>query len=398
MLGKILQIAKKTPFPARDGESVAINQITKILSKKYDVTVLAMVTKKHPLLYNINNEKIEGVNYYFHEINTTPSIFAAAKNLFNESPYIVDRFYDTKFEAKLISLLQTISFDFVHLEGVFPALYIDTICKFSKAKIILRTHNVEHQIWERLAENETNFLKRIYYRFALIPKLKMYEIETIKKCDAIIPISLQDETFFKFTVNNKKYCTVPVGYDKFPKDLDIVNENFYIGFLGALDWLPNIEGLQYFFVNVWKVFSQKHPEAVLNIAGRNMPDSLKKIKYEGVKIWGEVISSNDYISNQSFMIVPLLSGSGMRIKVVEAMALGKCVVSTKIGAEGVEAKHGKDIFLVDRPDEWLDVLEELYQNRSKILEIGQNAQNFIKENYNLTTIGDKLLQFYNQLK
>lgn len=391
----LLQITKKTPVPPRDGESVAIHQFTEMLLAEYDVTVLAMLTPKHRLSADWDDFKLKNAVYHFCEVDTTTTVPGALLNFFKPLPYIVERFYCKNFEAELIALLQQNAFDLIHLEGIFPAMYVPVIRKYSKAAIVLRAHNVEHQIWQRLAVNEPNVLKKFYYEKILVPELKNFELNYAAKCDALVPISEQDEVFFSKHLTDKPCCTIPVGYQYFP-EVTKSEGKFTIGFLGALDWLPNIEGLQWFLNHVWTDFYARHTDAELVIAGRNMPDDMAKLNVAGLKVVGEVQDAAAFMADKTLMIVPLLSGSGMRIKIVEAMALGKCVLSTSVGAEGVEAHNNRDFLLADTPKHWVEILGNLHENSTRADEIARNGQNFIKENYRLDVIGEKLLHFYSQ--
>jgi polysaccharide biosynthesis protein PslH len=395
MKQKVLQICKKSPFPVRDGESVAIHQLTNVLCTKYEVTVLAMTTPKHALGKDFESEKNQEANYIFCEVNTDISFVAAFFNLFSRKPYITERFFDKRFENQLKQLLQKQNFDFVHLEGVFLADYIPVIRKFSSAKIILRAHNVEHLIWERMARNQTNLLKKIYLNQVMIPRLKAFEINATERVDAILPISPVDELFFREVSTQNQISTIPVGYGNFPQGQNYKPNT--IGYLGALDWLPNIEGLQWFLDNVWLQFYEKFPNVVFNIAGRNMNKTVAAWKYPGVNLVGEVENAAAFISSNYLMVVPLLSGSGMRIKVIEAMALKKCIVSTFVGAEGIEVENGTNIFLSNKTSEWVEILSDLIENEDKANKTAQCAADLIKSKYHIDVIGKKMLQFYEQI-
>jgi polysaccharide biosynthesis protein PslH len=395
MKGKVLQICKKTPVPAKDGESIAIRQMTQMLSLEYDVTVLAMTTPKHNVSDSDNADYVAGVKYHFVEVNTDISITGAFLNLFSSKPYITERFYSEAFEQKLIQILKSDNYDFIQLEGIFPGIYLHVIRKYSNAKVVLRAHNVEHIIWQRMARQSMNGLKKLYLNNILIPRFADFEKKLSERVEAIVAISPVDEIFFRQN-SSAVIQTVPVGYGLFPQS-SCFSSVKNIGYLGALDWLPNIEGLQWFLNNVWSKFNAQYPDVTFSVAGRNKLAALDEWNYNNVEIVGEVPVASEFIASNQIMVVPLLSGSGMRIKIIEAMALGKCVVSTSVGAEGIEAESGKHIFLADSADEWLKCLADVVNNPPKALKIGENAQNFIKEFYHIDGLSKKLLQFYSQI-
>ncbi|MGB1248211.1 MAG: glycosyltransferase family 4 protein [Chitinophagales bacterium] len=378
-------------MPPKDGESVAIHQLSQVFQQNGELTVLAMETLKHPLPNNFAQYKLKNVDYHFKKIDTTICVYAAFFNLFTAKPYIVTRFYDKSFEQKLITLLKENDFDVIHLETVFLGVYIKSIKKYSKAKIVLRAHNVEHEIWQGLAENETNFARKIYLQNIMNRRLKKYEETIATVVDAIIPISSNDATFFQ--QQNKNTQIIEVAHSDFSSaELPL---EFKVGFLGGMDWLPNINGVQWFLENVWKNFVKKQPKAEFHLAGRNFPERIKQWKYPNLHIHGEIESAKDFIHNQSLMIAPILEGSGMRVKIVEAMGYGRTVLSTRLGACGI-AQNEDAIYCKDNPIEWINALSDLYENHEKMKQMGENAQALIKKEHALATKAEKLMDFYSQ--
>lgn len=190
---KVLQICNKAPFPANDGSSIAIyNMARGLIENKVELTLLTINTKKHfkpddgvPVDFKTNS------NYVSIYRNTNTSFWGALLNLFSPKSYFVSRFYFKKFEDKLIDLLKTQQFDLIQLEGLFMAVYINTIKKHSKAKITLRAHNVEHFIWDRHIQNENSWLKKTYLSLQN-KRLKRFEIDVLSKVDAVVPITETD--------------------------------------------------------------------------------------------------------------------------------------------------------------------------------------------------------------
>jgi glycosyltransferase involved in cell wall biosynthesis len=135
----------------------------------------------------------------------------------------------------------------------------------------------------------------------------------------------------------------------------------------------------------------KFPNLSFYVAGRNMPDKIKQIKIDGVNIIGEVEDATSFVKQHDIAIVPLLSGSGMRAKIIEAMALGKVVITTSIGLEGIEAKDAYDVCLADSPEEFIGIIQHLLTNPNQMIQIGLNAQKTILNNYDSSTMGKKLL-------
>jgi glycosyltransferase involved in cell wall biosynthesis len=167
--------------------------------------------------------------------------------------------------------------------------------------------------------------------------------------------------------------------------------------IGALDWMPNQEGLQWFFDKVWDKILGKHPEVKFYLAGRNAPDHYSALAFRNVVFMGEVDDAYEFMRSKAVMVVPILSGSGMRIKIIEGMALGKAIVTTTIGTEGIETSHGKDIFIADEPAAFADAVCKLIEDKSFCLEIGKNARNFVTSQYDNHAISGSLVTFYQGL-
>lgn len=392
---KVLQLCKKSPTPQKDGESIAIHQITKaLLLNNAEIDVLAMLTPKHPE-FDVQSEA-EKVNYQYNPINTNLSLSRKIKSILNfgDLPYILERFKDEFFEESLISKLKSNSYDFIILEGIFLGIYLKTIKKHSNAKIVLRAHNVESQIWKRIALESNNSFKKSYLKGLMNPKFETFENEVVKNVDAVISISPIDNQHF---INHqaKKTLCFPVCVE----DIHItkVPQIFQVGFLGGLDWEPNKKGVEWFLKKVWSKFIENHPNAQFNLAGRNFPNDILNWKFKGVNFLGEIDNAQEFIQNQSLMIAPIFSGSGMRVKIIEAMSNGKCVLSTKVGAEGINYKHQENIFIAENKKEWVGALEYFCQQKAELKRIGENANVLMEKEYTLKVHAQKLNNFLKNL-
>lgn len=388
---KILQFCKKTPIPPKDGESIAINQLSQSLAKNdCQVTVFALETPKHK---NPSKPEFkENINYVFEFVDTNISFFKLFKNtLFSKSAYITERFHSKTVKKRLVGLLQENQYDIIQLEGLFLGGYIKYIRKYSNAKIVLRAHNVEHQIWERLAEN-SGLLNKVYLKLIMIPRLKKFEAKVTKKVDAVVSISKLDEAYFKQHTDKPVY-TLPASY-QIHENISVLPKIFSVGFIGGLDWQPNAEGVRWFLKNVWKSFANSEDQVSFNLAGRNFPRKYYDLKDKKLFIFGEVGDAIEFTNQNSIMIAPIMSGSGMRIKIIEAMALGKTVISTAIGAEGINYTDKKNIFIANTPEEWLSTLKLLHDNPEMMNETGKAAQELIKAEHDIQKLGAALIHKY----
>jgi len=393
---KILQICSKIPFPPKDGGSIAMNILTHgLINAGNTVHVLAVNTPKH----FIKDDDIDPVyrkktSYRSVFIDTSIKPVDAILNLFSSESYNIIRFYSKDFEKVLIERLQSEAYDVIQLETLWVTPYVDVIRKYSKAKIVLRSQNVEYMIWERLAADAANPLKKMYLKL-LAGRLKKYELSLLNKYDAIATITELDTVVFK-----KMGCTIPVIHVPFGIDLekykmdDSALEKPSVFHIGAMDWRPNADGINWFLKNVWLDVVAKNPSVKLYLAGRNMPDWLMNLKMENVVIEGEVPDSHAFINSRSVMIVPLTSGGGMRVKIIEGMAFGKTIISTAVGAEGIEYEKGVNLLIANTESEFVDAIDNCLNNTSFSDSLGKNARALVEAKYDNQIICNKLSAFY----
>lgn len=396
---KVLQLCHKPPFPPIDGGCKAMNNISRgFINNNVDLKILSIHTHKHP--FNANNIPKEyhrdtGIESIY--VDTKLNVVDALSNLITQDSYNISRFFSPDFDLKLIEVLEENSFDVIHLESLFMTPYMGTIRRLTNAPIVLRSHNLEFVIWERMAHAAANKAKKTYLK-VLASQLKKYEKQVLKEIDAIVSITHEDTQRFKKLGCKKPVITIPFGIDfnHYNPDLSKTQENT-VFHLGAMDWLPNIEGLDWFLEQVWpKIFSH-NPDLSFHIAGKNMPKNYITDLNNGLVIEGEVESAREFINSKSIMVVPLLSAGGMRVKIIEGMAMGKIIVSTSVGAEGIDYENKKHLFIADSPKEFTQVINKLMANPELVQSVGNNARELIQEKYDNNKLSADLIRFYEEL-
>ena len=398
---KILQLCHKPPFPPVDGGAIAMNNVSQgILSAGHQLKIISVATKKHPVKNEVlSADYLEKTGFESVFIDTSISARAAILNLFTQRSYNIERFICNKLESKIVSTLKNEHFDIVILEGLFVAPYFTKIRKHFKGKIILRAHNLEHKIWERMAANAKNPLKKFYLSL-LSKRLKSFEIKSFKRMDGICAMTKIDKDLILQLCPEQKTIEIPSGYILTPlteKQKSIAIEAKSIFHIASMNWQPNIEAVYWFLNEIWpNVLLQKN-ETKLYLAGRNMPNGFNKLKTKGVNVIGEVQNAKDFYLSKEIMIVPLLSGSGMRIKIIEGMALGKVIVSTSIGAEGIACTHNKNILIADTAEEFSDCIVKVLKDAQFCKMISENAKQLIADQYNNDLVCKRMLDFISSL-
>ena len=396
---KILLLCNKPPYPASEGGPMAMNSIiTGLLEAGHEVKILAVNSEKfHVKESDIPEEyrKKTGIDLIDVDLRVRP--MKAFLNLFTKKSYHVERFISDDFKKRLAEVLQKEHFDVVQLEMLYMAPYVETIRKHSKAMIVLRAHNVEHKIWERIAK-ETKFFAKRWYIKHLANTLKEYELTALETVDGIAAITRKDAAFFR------KYCSKPIidiPYGVYPEEFTPKSEiegkpKFY--HIGSMNWMPNEEGIRWFIDEVMPKTVEKVPDFVYHLAGRNMPEWLTEMKDPHVDVIGEVPDAKAFVSDHDIAIVPLLSGSGIRIKIIESMAMGKTVITTRVGAEGILYDEEVNLIIAENKAKMVEAIRSINENPQIAVKIGQAARKLIEETYDNRKIIARLLMFYEQIK
>ncbi len=396
---RILQISNKAPYPPNDGSSIAVYNMAKgFINNGAEVHLLTINTLKHYKKENeIPQDFLEQSHYIAVDRDTAVTPVGALMNLFSRESFFVSRFVFKEFEGTIIEKLKAHQFDVVHLEGLFVAPYIPIIRKHSKAKITIRTHNVEHLIWDRLIENEKSAVKRKYLSIQNA-RLKKLELQILKEADGIVTITDYDKKIFEQLGIKTKAVVSPTGIvlDRYAINRSITKTNS-VFHLASMDWMPNTEAVDWFLEKVWAKYLNKENNLQFTLAGRFMPDSYLKQSEGNLKVIGSIDDNIQFYNEHEIMMVPLQSGSGMRIKIIEGMAMGKVIVSTSIGAEGIPVTHNQNIIIADTPEDFAKAIKNLSTNQELKTEIGNNARKFIEDNFENTKLIAELLKFYELL-
>ena len=396
---RILLLCNKPPYPASEGGPMAMNSIiTGLLEAGHQVKVLAINSEK----YNVKGSDIpeeykQKTGIELIDVDLTVKPLNAFLNLFTRKSYHAERFISEDFKKRLAAVLDKEQFDVVQLEVLFMAPYVETIRQHSKAMIVLRAHNVEHKIWERIAKDTKSPLKRWYINH-LAKTLKEFELNALETVDGVAAITRKDAAFFR------KYCSKPVidiPFGVYPEQFDPKYEiegkpKFY--HIGSMNWMPNEEGIRWFVDEVLPKTVEKVPDFVYHLAGRSMPEWLTSMKNPHVDVVGEVPDAKEFVTNHDVAIVPLLSGSGIRIKIIESMALGKTVITTRVGAEGILYDEEVNIIIAENKAKMVEAIRSLNENPETAVRIGQAARKLVEETYDNRKIIARLLMFYEQIK
>jgi len=325
------------------------------------------------------------------DIDTSRWLFPALRAISGDDPYVVARFISHRFRDALAATLRRFTPDVVQIESPFLLPYAAQVRAESGARIVLRSLNVEFRIWEGLARNERNRVRRFALR-RVASSLRKYELRQWNRLDAIVPISDADAADFRILGCTRPMHVVPCGVTL--PDRGSEPEQGRIGFLGSLDFRPNQEAVMWILDELWPRVTKQAPGAQLSIAGSSPPAWLRRRARE---LQADVEDPNAFMQRMSVVIAPLFAGVGIRIKVLEAMALGKPVVATTIGAGGIDVRHDRDILIADDVASFAGAVVRLLREPATAARIGAAARATVAERYDSDTLARGLLRFYESL-
>ena len=312
----------------------------------------------------------------------------------SEAPYAVSRFASPRVREKLRGWFQQGSFDVVVCD------FLDAAVNFPRnitIPTVLFQHNVESEIWRRLALLQSHPAKKFLYQVEFA-KMFGYERKMVRRFQHVIAVSEHDRSLMSRWVDPARITVVPTGVDlkQFKgKSPAREMENLVI-FVGAMDWGPNVDAVEYFCQEIWPAVKAKIPDARFRIVGRNPDRRVEKLAGESIEITGSVPSVVDHLYAAAVVVVPLRIGGGTRLKIYEAMAAGKAVVSTSVGAEGLDVHHGSDIVLADDPTTFAENVVGLLRDEQLRRRYEQSAA-ALAAKYDWAAISEKFLSVLGSL-
>lgn len=332
------------------------------------------------------------------DIDTRIRPVAALRNLLaSKLPYNVERFWSAAHADSLKERIAAARPNLVLMEGVYLALYIDAVRRAApRLPVVLRAHNVEYQIWERYAAAERPGPRRWYFQH-LVRRGEIFEREQLPRFDGVAALTAEDAAHFRRLGYSGPLAVLPPGVEPPENAAPTPTEANSLCFLGSLEWLPNLQGLDWFLDEVWPRLRRLRPDAQFHIAGRNPPDGLYARAGDGVTVHGPVPDALEFLGRYGAVVVPLLSGSGIRMKILEAMAWGKAVVTTPVGAEGIDAPEGHALRRAADPEAFAQACAALLDAPDEAARMGAAARAWVIDRFGWAALAPRYLDFFRSL-
>ena len=374
------------------------NTIRGLVNLGHEVSLVSLNAKKHIHESDERDELLDKINYRVYDIDASVSLWDGLTDVFSKSTYNIDRYFDEEFEKLLIRTVKNIKYDIIQFEGLFVAPYVDSVRKNCTSKLVYRAHNIEYQIWEMLAQQKSDPFKKFYLRL-MAKRIKKYEIQQINKFNAIAVFTGQDKSTILYYGTSIPVEIVPMGIELEHYQPDFSKTEFpSLFFLGSLDWMPNREGIEWFLKTFHNDLANDELRVRFYVAGNNIPEEFDDYDVMGkIFIQGEVDDGLEFVNSKSIMIVPLLSGGGMRVKIVEGMAMQKCIISTSLGAEGINYKNGVNILIANNRDEFFKAIKRCVADEDYCKAVGVNARKLIEQHHDVNKVTNILVDMYQSL-
>jgi len=285
-----------------------------------------------------------------------------ARRFFWSAPYAVSKFTDSQVQKLLAPWIAERRFDVAVCDFLSSTLNFPDQLDTPTA---LFQHNVETILWRRKAEIEPRWFDRLISKIEYA-KMRRFEPEQVRRFHHVIAVSAQDRDLMNNMVDASRISVVPTGVDlaRYQYDPEAKPSGPLVVFTGSMDWEANIDGVEFFCKEVWPLVLAKIPAARFRIVGRDPHPRVKKLASESVEVTGTVPSILDHLREAAVFVVPLRIGGGTRIKIYEAMAVGKATVSTSVGAEGLDVQHEHDILLADDPVRFAGAVSSVLQDET----------------------------------
>ena len=397
---RILWLKTELLHPVDKGGKIRTYNMLKEMKREHHVTYLTLDDGTATA-----DERAKATEYC-HELICIPQrrrekftpgfYFELGLNLVSPRPYAIKKYESAAMLREIAELERKNSFDVLVCDFLAPA---GNVPRTLNTPVVLFQHNVEAMIWKRHYEVQTNPLKKAYL-YGQWQKMRRFEKEMCRRFDCVIAVSAEDRDQMKNEYGAEAVYDVPTGVDTvfFRPSGAAEAKKHSIVFTGSMDWLPNEDAIRYFMREIMPVIKHKVPDATLTVVGRNPPAALVDLSREdsSLVITGRVDDVRPYIESAAAYIVPLRIGGGTRLKIFEAMAMEKAVVSTTVGAEGLPLTHGVELLLADEPRAFADAVVKVLSDSEYAAELGQRAASVVRENHGWRQVTESFISICRQ--
>lgn len=398
---KILFLSNRSPLPITDGQSRRTYNILKGFAKRHSVYLLSLQNPDEPLDEKSSLDlKSICENVELHPAPSKKIGFSMAVrllgSLFSLDPYTIWRHYSRSYLKRIDELTRALQFDLIHCD-ILPLAY--TVRNLNGAPKVLTDHDVSYLKAFRMAKLTRNPLLKLFMYVEAV-KVKRLESSIFKEVDIGIAVSEVDKKVLRELCPEAKIEVVENGVDtnEFKPASERVDENSLV-WVGGFDNYPNREAIYFFLDKVYPLIREKGRDVRIDLVGGGVTPRLRRIASAdpSINVVGYLNNPLPYIQRAGVFIVPMLSGSGTRLKLLEAMATGNAIVTTSVGCEGIEGMNRKHYLIADEPIDFAKSVVEILNNVNLALYLGENARDLAIQKYDWEKLNQKMDYIYRSL-
>jgi polysaccharide biosynthesis protein PslH len=398
---KILLLSPWLPWPANDGGRIRILETLRYLSRRHSVTLITSVYKAEDLQHKAPVQ--EFCEHLFVTVlsNGTGAVTSRlSRGVLRKRPLIQSFYYDASVAQQVRDVTGRVPYDVIQIEFPFLAPYLQAVAPQNRAKKILSMHNIESLRFKRELELAQWGKRRLlllgdYFFFPA------WEERALGRFDGIVAVSEIERSWIQRHAPQATVQLAPNGVDTAyfsPASSNTPARRPYIAFTGVMDYPPNVDAACWLCNEILPVLQRNHPDLAVRIIGKNpSPQVLELAKRRGVEVTGTVSDIRPHVAGALALVVPLRSGGGTRLKILEAMALARPVIATSVGAEGLEVTPGKDILIADDVQQFVEHVEFLMRSTEAPASLGTAGRRLVLEKYDWRKCLSGLEDLYGRL-
>jgi sugar transferase (PEP-CTERM/EpsH1 system associated) len=392
---RILWLKTELLHPVDKGGKIRTYHMLKEMKREHHVTYLTLDDGTASAAERAQSEQ------YCHELVCVPHRTRAkfspgfyvelASNLASSLPYFLKKYESREMRQKIEEYVRRDSFDVVVCDFLVPVVNMPRAIPCAS---VLFQHNVEAMIWERHYKTQTNPVKKLYLHDQW-RKTRAFEKAACHRFDAVVAVSREDREAMQRDYGVREVVDIPTGVDTdfFRPGGAPDREPHGLVFTGSMDWIPNEDAITYFTRDILPRIRQQVPDVTLTVVGRNPSAGLRELSERdpSIRITGRVDDVRPYMERAAAYIVPIRIGGGTRLKIYEAMAMEKPVVSTTVGAEGLPVRDGEELLLADEPEQFADAVVRVITDDNLAREIGNRAAVVVRRDFGWERVADSFL-------
>jgi sugar transferase (PEP-CTERM/EpsH1 system associated) len=399
---RILWLKTEVLHPVDKGGKIRTYNMLKELKREHHVTYLTLDDG------TASAADKENASEYCHELVCIPHArrekftpgfyYELFLNLVSPNAYAIKKYESRAMRREIVERDRQGAFDLLVCDFLAPAVNVPA--ELSTPAVLFQ-HNVEAMIWKRHYEVQSNPVKKAYL-YGQWQKMRRFEREMCRRFDSVIAVSADDREQMKNEYGAEAVFDVPTGVDVefFQPNNKVKPVPNSLVFTGSMDWLPNDDAIRYFTREIMPLIKSKVPDVKLTVVGRNPAPALVDLSKEdpSLIITGRVDDVRPYMENAAAYIVPLRIGGGTRLKIFEAMAMEKAVVSTTVGAEGLPLTDGVELLLADEPATFADAVVRVLSDDVQAKALGQRAATVVRENFGWQQVTERIMSICSLMK